>query len=247
MVEGNQEKNEHEWYRDKGAGVPKPKGDDSDDDDDGAKKKPKDAKSKFAQKDLEYPELQLIICRKGRLAPKEGETVPQEDIIGYIDGVEGAEPCLSIRLTNVKAGEYYLLYRPDFKPWHIVKRLNIVVYSKFMKRLSPEEQESLAARAKSLASLNASSAQVAQASQPNLASGPNLSRGHSAMSSKSKKSSRTNPTEYDENWATEIERLEAKSFRKEFFEQMEMLNYDRQIEKMKPEGKIVMPEFVDSL
>lgn len=28
---------------------------------------------------------------------------------------------------------------------------------------------------------------------------------------------------------------------------MEMLNYDRQIEKMKPDGKIIMPEFVEKL
>lgn len=216
VVEQQEEKNEHEWYADKGAGVPKPKDDDSDDDLP-TKKKPKDAKSKFAQKDLEYPELQLIICRRGKIMPSEGEKRPTEEIVAYIDGVEGCEPCLSIRLTNVKAGEYFILYRPDFKPWHIVKRLNIVVYSRFMKTMSEAEQASLAARQKSLASLNASSAQVAQASQANL-SAPNLTRGHSAMSSKSKKSSRTNPTEYNEDWATEIERLEASSFKKDFFE-----------------------------
>lgn len=165
------EKNEHEWYRDKGPGVPKPKDEDESDDEDeeaAKKKKPKDAKSKFAQKDLEYPELQLIICRKGKIMPKDGQHGPGEEIIAYIDGVEGCEPCLSIRLTNVKAGEYYILYRPDFKPWHIVKRLNIVVYSKFMKRMTDEEQHHLAERAKSLASLNASSAQVGQASQAQL-------------------------------------------------------------------------------
>ena len=54
--------------------------------------------------------------------------------------MEGTEPCLSVRLTNVKAGEYFILYRPDFKPWHIVKRLNLVVYSRFMKRMTEEEQ-----------------------------------------------------------------------------------------------------------
>lgn len=177
--------------------------------------------------------------------PKEGEPHIKDEVIAYIDGVEGAEPCLSIRLTNVKAGEYFILYRPDFKPWHIVKRLNIVVYSRFMKRMTEEEQASLAARQKSLASLNASSAQVGKASQQNI-SAANLSRGHSAVSSRSKKSSRTNPAEYNEDMATELERLEASSFKKEFFETMEMLNYDRQIEKMKPEGKIILPEFIEN-
>lgn len=28
---------------------------------------------------------------------------------------------------------------------------------------------------------------------------------------------------------------------------MEMLNYDRQIEKMNPDGKIIIPEFVENL
>ena len=73
-----------------------------------------------------------------------------------------------------------------------------------------------------------------------------MTRGQSALSSKSKRSSRTNPTEYNEDWATEIERLEASSFKKDFFETMEMLNYDRQIEKMKPDGKIILPEFMEN-
>ena len=56
-----------------------------------------------------------------------------------MDGVEGNEPCLSIRLNDVKKGEYFILYRPDFKPWHIVKRLNIVVYSEFQPKKSESE------------------------------------------------------------------------------------------------------------
>jgi hypothetical protein len=233
VVENLEAKNESEWYDDKGAGVPKPKPEEEEEEEEEDDKKDSnaaDAKSKFAKKDLEYPDLQLIICRRGRLVPKEGESVPAEDIIGYVGGAEGTEPCLTVRLTNVKAGEYFILYRPDFKPRHIVKRLNVVVYSKFMKRLSFEEQEELAARAKSLASLNASSAQVGQASQAELAgaksSAPGLSRGPSAVSSRSR-SGRDGPWEYDADWATEIERLDASSFKRDFFEQMESINYDR--------------------
>jgi hypothetical protein len=147
VVELQQEKNEHEWYQDKGQGVPKPEDEEESEEEEIEAGKPKkDAKSKFAQKDLEYPDLQLIVCRRGKIMPKEGEKVPHEEVIAYIDGVEGCEPCLSIRLTNVKAGEYFILYRPDFKPWHIVKRLNIVVYSKYMKRMTEAERVSLAAR-----------------------------------------------------------------------------------------------------
>ena len=164
VVELQHEKNDHEWYQDKSAGIPKPKVEEEseDEDDEGQPVKGKgDAKTAFAQKDLEYPELQLIICRRGKIMPKvEGEKVPREELIAYVDGVEGAEPCLTVRMTNVKAGEYFILYRPDFKPWHIVKRLNLVIYSKYMKRMTDIERASLAARNKSLASINASSVQI---------------------------------------------------------------------------------------
>lgn len=80
-------------------------------------------REEFAQRDLEYPELQLIVCRK---AVVEGE---KDETIAYMNGVEGFAPCLTIRLNDLKAGEYYLLYKPDFKPWHKVRRLNLVFYS----------------------------------------------------------------------------------------------------------------------
>lgn len=121
-----------------------------------------------------------------------------------------------------------------------------------MKRMTNEEQDDLAARAKSLASINASSAQIAQASQAdisgqNKASAPGFSAaGVSAVSGRSR-SGRGGPYEYDADWATEIERLDASSFKKDFFEQMESINYDRQIEKMKPDGKVVLPEFMENL
>ena len=39
----------------------------------------------------------------------------------------------------MKAGEYYVLYRPDFKEYHKVRRLNIVFYSEFQPRKRGEE------------------------------------------------------------------------------------------------------------
>jgi len=84
-------------------------------------------------RDLEYPKLELLICKRGVVkAPGvPGEEQKQDEVLAYMDGTEGCEPCLTIRLDNLQKGEYYVLYRPDFKPWHIVKRLNIVFYSEF--------------------------------------------------------------------------------------------------------------------
>ncbi len=57
----------------------------------------------------------------------------------------------------------------------------------------------------------------------------------------SRYSKRTLPPWYDPDLAIEIERLEPSSFKKDFFEKMEQLNYDRFIdqEKFKP------PEFME--
>ena len=60
-----------------------------------------------------------------------------------MDGCEGAEPCLTIRLDDIKKGEYFVLYQPDFKPHHLVKRLNIVFYSEFQPKRSPAEVKML--------------------------------------------------------------------------------------------------------
>jgi hypothetical protein len=73
------------------------------------------------------------------LKPKEGLKATDEEVIAYLDGTEGCEPCLTLRLNDMKAGEYYVLYRPDFKVEHKVRRLNIVFYSEFQPKKKGEE------------------------------------------------------------------------------------------------------------
>ena len=75
--------------------------------------------------------------------PEDGASVKQDEVIAYIDGTYGIEPCLCIRLDDVKKGEYFVLYKPDFKPWHLVKRLNIVFYSEFQPKRSAAEVKML--------------------------------------------------------------------------------------------------------
>ena len=52
----------------------------------------------------------------------------------------------------------------------------------------------------------------------------------SRISQRSKPSKEV-PDEYDPNMAIEFERLETKSFKRDFFEKMEEINYDRFIEQ----------------
>jgi hypothetical protein len=101
-------------------------------------------RNKFALKDLEYPNLQLIICKKGKVAGNNDKKgVMPEDKMVFIDGVDGCEPCVTLRLNNLKKGEYFVLYRPDFKPFHTVKRINVVFYSEFYGKKSASELKSM--------------------------------------------------------------------------------------------------------
>jgi len=56
--------------------------------------------------------------------------MPDEQI-AFINGADANEALVSIRLENLKKGEYYILYRPDFKPEHKVRRINVTFYSEF--------------------------------------------------------------------------------------------------------------------
>lgn len=68
--------------------------------------------------------------------PKEGEDPVKDEVIAFVDGIDANEPCITLRLNNLKKGEYYVLYRPDFKPQHLIRRINVVFYSEFSPKLS---------------------------------------------------------------------------------------------------------------
>ena len=85
----------------------------------------------------------MIVCRRGVLKPDKGvkNADGNAEVLAYLDGTEGEEPMLTLRLNDLKKGYYYILYRPDFKPRHVVRRLNIVVYSEFMAKKNEAEQK----------------------------------------------------------------------------------------------------------
>lgn len=81
---------------------------------------------------------------------KPGERLPDEQI-AYINGGEGNEPNITLRLDNLKKGEYYVLYRPDFKTTHKVRKINIVFYSEFMQKQTAAMLAAIAAQVKRMA------------------------------------------------------------------------------------------------
>jgi len=50
-------------------------------------------------------------------------------------------------MKNLKKGEYFVFYKPDFKDEHKVKRLNLVFYSEFREKRTVEERTLLKATA----------------------------------------------------------------------------------------------------
>jgi len=58
-------------------------------------------------KDLEYPKLELVLCKRGVVKASPGEDGEpaqpgaQDEVIAYVDGVEGCQPCLTIRLDHM--------------------------------------------------------------------------------------------------------------------------------------------------
>lgn len=239
-----------EAYQDKGPGVVKPPDE-------------FDSRDEFANKDLEYPKLELIICRKGKLKPDESDpkydpgSEPPE-MIAYMDGYEAEEACITLRLTDVKKGEYYILYKPDFKDWHTVRRMNLVLYSEFQQKKSDmdilkdqENDESLLKQMRSAVDLKADKLGVDKDddthSMPGGKKGAALKKDASKSDIVSERkraidaSRNSVPPVYDPKMAVELERLDVSSFKPEFYEQMEALNYDRFVDQ----DKYKPPEFID--
>ena len=204
-----------------------------------------------------------MICRRGKLKPKEGQKPSDDEVIAYLDGTEGTLPCLTLRLNDMKAGEYYVLYRPDFKDYHKVRRLNIVFYSEFQPKKKGEElrqwekeQEEKAKGGSDAPKLGAAASAAiispkegaieinnldGEGSQPKLNESPSKSSMNSDRKRALSEARRNPPPEYDPSMAIELERIEQSSFKPNFFEEMEVLNYDRYIEM----EKYVYPEFVN--
>ena len=79
----------------------------------------------LANRDLQYPNMKLIVLKKGKF---KGET---EDKVIYYDGIEGFEPEITIRLNELTPGTYFVLFLVDFKDDDCFRRVNLNLYSKF--------------------------------------------------------------------------------------------------------------------
>ena len=64
---------------------------------------------------------------------------PEEEVI-FVDGANDEMPMVTIKIDKLTKGEYYFLYRPDFKPQHSCRKINIVFTSKFAEKRSAGNQ-----------------------------------------------------------------------------------------------------------
>ena len=109
-------------------------------------------RNKSARRDVDYPNLELVIAYKGIVKygkqPGMDDTTDHqihEESIAFINGTSGQEAVLTLRMKNLKKGTYFVFYKPDFKPEHKVKRLNLVFYSEFREERTHEEKTLLKA------------------------------------------------------------------------------------------------------
>jgi len=157
------------------------------------------------------------------------------EMIAYMDGYEAEEACITLRLTDVKKGEYYILYKPDFKDWHTVRRMNLVLYSEFQQKKSDmdilkdqENDESLLKQMRSAVDLKADKLGVDKDddthSMPGGKKGAALKKDASKSDIVSERkraidaSRNSVPPVYDPKMAVELERLDVSSFKPEFYE-----------------------------
>lgn len=114
----------------------------------------------------------------------------------------------------MKKGDYYVLYRADFKPIHKCKKLNLVFYSEFQQKLTNEQ-----------------AAELAKQKEDEQKSRENLHKMRSTQGSQlSLRKATTDKNQmYEHDMAVEFERLDIKSFDSKFFDRMEQINYARLI------------------
>ena len=218
-----------DFYADKNMGIPEAK----EEDDDIAVKKA--MKATFAKRLLQYPQLQLIVCKKGVRKCNHKESVDAEDEqeMVYIDGIDECEPALTLRMDGLKKGEYFILYRADFRKDHKNKRLNLVMYSEF------QQIEDLQKKRKRILSASSSRSRTRGKDKHSHLLNKNTNQSQASLFSQQSKAMFEKA--YDPSMATEWERLDKSSFGLKFFDRMEKINYARLVEGK----KFKQPEFMD--
>ena len=139
---------------------------------------------------------------------------------------------VTIRLDNLAAGEYYVMYRPDFSVEHKARRLNLNFYSQFQPKMTPEELKTQEQLSRNMSEGQESALSMIKG-RPKTA-GTNNRRQRSEMSKQREANRIKNGLppagSYDPSLAIEFEKIEASSFSKTFFDEMEKISYDRYIE-----------------
>jgi len=200
-------------------------------------------KEKKAEEEPDYPKLDLIFCRKGKLKDS------NEEQIVLIESGDCEEAFITLRLENLCAGEYYVLYRVDFRPIHKYRKLNLVFYSEFMQKLSQAELDAENAIRLSEGSLSLAGRRSINKFRPRTAHSQKRPGSAISMISKKRRAKKSSNNmqdndEYNPKMAIEFELIDSSSFKNSFFDKMEQIAYSRWVDGLNNE--YVHPTFADS-
>jgi len=59
----------------------------------------------------------MIIVKKARIPPKTEKDLATIEY-AYIQGVQGRRSLLSLKVDNIRNGDYYILYKAEFESTH---------------------------------------------------------------------------------------------------------------------------------
>ena len=76
--------------------------------------------------EYEYAQITMLVVKKARVPPRHdfGEATQE---YAYMEGMIGRKAAVNIRIKNVRSGDYYLLYKVDWKDHHKCRQLKLMV------------------------------------------------------------------------------------------------------------------------
>lgn len=75
----------------------------------------------------EYAEMCMIVVKKARVPPRT-EFAEATVEYAYMEGMQGKKGAMSLRLVNIRSGDFYILYRVSFdEQEHQCKKINFII------------------------------------------------------------------------------------------------------------------------
>lgn len=72
----------------------------------------------------EDPEITMIVVKKAKCPPRGGSSTCETEY-AFLEGVAAKRPSVGVRIDSMRGGEYLVIYKADWKPYHKCQKLNL--------------------------------------------------------------------------------------------------------------------------